>query len=352
MNGLPWKYIVVSVFFLFVLLFGFFALNHDRVNYDKSLQLSYSKYTYQSQKYEIAIIADMDLESRLSNDSIGSFKSSLILGELVRVPGSRNYTVDWQKPKQLLGEYNEGGRGLELSELIHFDGKLLTCDDRTGIIYEVNIGKLELFPRFIVPTGNGNKTKGFKCEWMAVKDQELYVGSTGKEWTNKQGKLISYDTQWIKIIDRHGEQRAIDWREQYNALPDKIGIRGHADGYIVHEAVNWNPYSNEWAFLPRRVSHEPYDADTESNKGSNHLFTANDDFSNVNFALVGDKHIEQGFSSFKFLPHRPNEVIALKTVELADRIETYVTVIDIVANEYLMKETRIESNKYEGIEFI
>jgi hypothetical protein len=37
------------------------------------------------------------------------------------------------RQKQLLGEYNEGGRGLELSELIHFDGRLLTCDDRTGI---------------------------------------------------------------------------------------------------------------------------------------------------------------------------------------------------------------------------
>jgi hypothetical protein len=44
-------------------------------------------------------------------------------------------------------------------------------------------------------------------------------------------------------------------------------------------------------------------------------------------SILGEKHIEQGFSSFKFIPHRPNEVIALKTVELADRIETCMVVI-------------------------
>lgn len=31
------------------------------------------------------------------------------------------------------GEYNEKGRGMELSELIHYNNMLLTCDDRTGI---------------------------------------------------------------------------------------------------------------------------------------------------------------------------------------------------------------------------
>lgn len=29
------------------------------------------------------------------------------------------------------------GRGMELSELIVFNGKLYTCDDRTGVIYEL-----------------------------------------------------------------------------------------------------------------------------------------------------------------------------------------------------------------------
>jgi len=44
-----------------------------------------------------------------------------------------------------------------------------------------------VLPRYILGNGDGNVDKGFKCEWMTVKDGLLYVGSTGKEWTNEQG---------------------------------------------------------------------------------------------------------------------------------------------------------------------
>ena len=30
--------------------------------------------------------------------------------------------------------------------------------------------------------------KGMKCEWMTVKDEHLYVGGLGKEWTT-QGSI-------------------------------------------------------------------------------------------------------------------------------------------------------------------
>lgn len=35
------------------------------------------------------------------------------------------------------GSLSQGGRGMELSELVVFDGKLLSFDDRTGVIYQI-----------------------------------------------------------------------------------------------------------------------------------------------------------------------------------------------------------------------
>ncbi len=35
--------------------------------------------------------------------------------------------------------------------------------------------------------GPGNVGKGFKGEWMAVKEGHLYVGGLGKEWTSPSG---------------------------------------------------------------------------------------------------------------------------------------------------------------------
>lgn len=47
--------------------------------------------------------------------------------------------------------------------------------------------KDELYPRYILPQGDGNDAKGLKCEWMTVKDDKLLVGSIGKEWTTADG---------------------------------------------------------------------------------------------------------------------------------------------------------------------
>ncbi len=70
---------------------------------------------------------------------------------------------------------------MELSELVVFNGHLYSCDDRTGIIYEILIEEKLAIPWVILPDGNGkNSGKGFKCEWMTVKDKKLYVGGLGK----------------------------------------------------------------------------------------------------------------------------------------------------------------------------
>lgn len=37
--------------------------------------------------------------------------------------------------------------------------------------------------------GPGNVDKGFKAEWMTVKDQRLHIGGLGKEWTTQEGVI-------------------------------------------------------------------------------------------------------------------------------------------------------------------
>lgn len=51
---------------------------------------------------------------------------------------------------------------MELSELVVFNGKLYSVDDRTGVVYQIDNGKV--FPWLILSDGNGQETKGFKSK--------------------------------------------------------------------------------------------------------------------------------------------------------------------------------------------
>ena len=104
--------------------------------------------------------------------------------------------IEWDKNEQeVTSSLSNGGRGMELSELTVFNGNLFTADDRTGVIYKLSQskkGNWKVYPWVILADGNGEETKGFKCEWMTVKNQHLYVGGLGKEWTDSSGNVINY----------------------------------------------------------------------------------------------------------------------------------------------------------------
>ena len=53
-----------------------------------------------------------------------------------------------------------GGRGMELSELIVFNGKLYAVDDRTGIIFEIDLQNNIAIPWVVLMDGNGKVSKG------------------------------------------------------------------------------------------------------------------------------------------------------------------------------------------------
>lgn len=194
---------------------------------------------------------------------------------------------------------------MELSELIWFNGKLYTMDDRSGIVFEILLDKT-VAPRFILPEGDGNTDKGMKIEWATVKDGLLYVGSFGKEYTNNKGEISSLNNMWIVTIDKTGHYEFHDWTNNYNKLRNATGTS--FPGYMIHEAVCWSNYHNKWFILPRRVSSDPYDENEDERKGSNTIIIASEDFSDIQVKHITPLTPTRGFSSFKFLPDTNDQV--------------------------------------------
>ena len=58
----------------------------------------------------------------------------------------------------------------------------------------------------------------FKCEWATVKDERLWVGGLGKEWTTTEGVVQHLNPQWVKSIGVHGDVLHHDWIENYQSL--------------------------------------------------------------------------------------------------------------------------------------
>lgn len=65
---------------------------------------------------------------------------------------------------------------------------------------------------------------GFKSEWATVKDNYLYVGSMGKEWTTSKGVYVNHNPMWIKMINPTGEIKHVDWQNNFRKLRQSVDI--------------------------------------------------------------------------------------------------------------------------------
>lgn len=313
----------------------------------------------------VKIIADLDKQSRVRHDEgDGStnelkFKSYLLTGKIfARDPNK--YEVSWDgEAIQIDGKLNEGGRGMELSELIIFNNALLSFDDRTGVVYELTKDN-RVVPRHVITEGDGYTSKGMKIEWATVKDDLLYIGSFGKEFTNSNGTEVLHENNfWVSTIDGEGNVKYNDWKPVYTLVRNAVGAS--FPGYVIHEAVGWSQALKKWVFLPRRISSESYDEVKDESRGSNLMILVEEDFSKAEVREVGVKTPTRGFSTFKFAPGTNDEIIvALKSeerCETANDVEvcsqkTFVTVVS-TRGDVLMEELEIPSKyKYEGLEFI
>ncbi|XP_063816786.1 soluble calcium-activated nucleotidase 1 [Pseudophryne corroboree] len=315
--------------------------------YNDTYPLTPPQRTPEGLRYQIAIIADLDTDSRSSKDN--TWFSYLKKGHLTLFNSGDRVTVEWDKEDIVLETHvAEKGRGMELSELIVFNGKLYSVDDRTGIVYRLEGSKA--VPWVILTDGDGTVDKGFKAEWLAVKDERLYVGGLGKEWTTTTGKVLNENPEWIKVIGSLGDVQHHNWVPNYNLLREAAGIQ--PPGYLIHESAAWSDSLHSWFFLPRRASKERYSEVEDEQRGANILLRASADFSDIALSHVGTQIPTHGFSSFKFIPGTDDQIIvALKSEENKGQVATYITVF-ILDGRVLLPETKIGNIKYEGIEFI
>lgn len=155
--------------------------------------------------YRIGLIADMDTASKDPKKPM-LWRSYLKKGFLSYSPSKNSVVVtfnDDDKTTEISGGYSLKGRGMELSELVTFNGRILTFDDRTGLVYQLLDDKV--IPWVLLMDGAGKTAKGFKSEWATVKDELLIVGSMGKEWTTSAGEFESFDPMYVKAVTMSGE---------------------------------------------------------------------------------------------------------------------------------------------------
>lgn len=316
--------------------------------YNKTYPLSTPFRTLKGITYRIAIVSDLDHDSK-SADRRHTWQSIMKTGSLFWNPNDNFLSIVWDDRNQMLmSSLTMKGRGMELSELVTFDGRLLTFDDRTGVVYFVE-GE-EAFPWVILMDGNGKNAKGFKSEWATVKDEHLYVGSIGKEWTTPSGEFEHNNPLWIKVISPRGEIYSLNWISNYKRLRQAINIE--FPGYMIHESGAWSDVHKKWFFLPRRCSHGRYNETTDETMSCNVLLTADENFVDIKVITVGDLVPIRGFSSFKFLPGSQDSVlVALKTEEYQGQTATYIMAFT-VEGVIIMPETRVVDKKFEGLEFI
>ncbi|KAL1465754.1 hypothetical protein WDU94_005297, partial [Cyamophila willieti] len=121
--------------------------------YNTTYPMTPPVHTAQGIQYRIGIISDLDTDSKLPDGK--SWLSYFKKGYLLFNPNSDQISFIWdvEKPTVLKSGYGLNGRGMELSELVTFDGKLLSVDDRTGIIYILENN--QAIPWVILMDGDG-----------------------------------------------------------------------------------------------------------------------------------------------------------------------------------------------------
>lgn len=87
-------------------------------------------------------------------------------------------------------------------------------------------------PWVILNDGDGRSPKGFKGEWATVKDEHLYVGSMGKEFTTVDGEYLNDDPMYVKRISTEGHIESINWTKFYKSMRKAAGYE--FPGYFLY----------------------------------------------------------------------------------------------------------------------
>lgn len=88
--------------------------------------------------YRIGLISDLDKDSK-AKDQRHTWIAYFRKGYLTYNDKDQSVVISWDKTNDvvLTTNFASAGRGMELSELVVFNGRLLSFDDRAGIVYEI-----------------------------------------------------------------------------------------------------------------------------------------------------------------------------------------------------------------------
>ncbi|VDN86092.1 unnamed protein product [Brugia pahangi] len=91
-----------------------------------------------SHQFRIMVVTDLDKSSKHPTEE-NQWQSFIEFGILTVNKDYTEASLQWNSNEQisLYSTIAGGGRSMELSDLVVFDGKLLSIDDRTGIIYRI-----------------------------------------------------------------------------------------------------------------------------------------------------------------------------------------------------------------------
>ncbi|MES1903543.1 MAG: Soluble calcium-activated nucleotidase 1, partial [Paramarteilia canceri] len=180
--------------------------------------------------FDVILISDDDTKTKISADNFQSnlAKYSIILTtvptklalkaggtshvEAMKIIPSNQYKINSKEMKIPIKNLD---RFMELSALAYFNGKLLTCDDRTGIIMEIdeNAQKSDVWFSLL------KYDPGFKCEWMTVKNGKLFVGSFGKNYVDTEtGDIIHSRFTKVFMINKDKKTEILEWKENYDKI--------------------------------------------------------------------------------------------------------------------------------------
>jgi len=317
-------------------------------------------------EFRFAAVTDADELSKVKDEL--QFQSTLLPGLLRKTSDGNKYSITLYEDstRSLETKHNEGGRGAEFSELSIYQNRLITLDDRTGKLFEIlntaDGTDSYVVPRFVFTEGPGDTDKGMKWEWSTVKDNELYLGSMGKEYTLKDGSVKNRNNLWIIIVNALGQVRRVNWSKQYEVVRKALGAQ--LPGYIIIEAMNWSPALKKWVFLPRRISSEAYDENEDEKKGGHQLVLVSEDFTETTVVDIKMPSLDplKGFSTFAFVPNSGDRhALAVRSVEEncvdftpACEQRSYFIVFDVLTGEVLSDELEYTKSKvkFEGLEFV
>ena len=130
--------------------FGEYSINRD-YPFTKPIK------TDSGLEYRIGIISDLDKKSK-STEREYTWISVFKTGYLSWLPLKKTVFLNWYRETRLLDTLSQKGRGMELSELVVFDGKLLSFDDKTGMVYIID--KEKVIPWLILVEADGKSSKG------------------------------------------------------------------------------------------------------------------------------------------------------------------------------------------------